>query len=111
MTLLIRYLMLCYASASAWAQYSTDMTDRSCTADSAVYVIAVLGINTCSIVAMAWRSHAVARGVIERPAVRRGMQAVLLFMMVSRTESCSSDDESLSELVSSSRPSPSCGGP
>lgn len=83
MTLFMRYFLLIYASAAAWAQYSTDMTDRACTADSGVFIVAVLVLNTSSIISMAWRSHAVARGVIETKLRLRIVQGVLFVMMVS----------------------------
>ncbi len=79
----MRYMMLVYAAAASWAQYSTTMTDRACVADSVVFIIAVLAINTSSIISMAWRSNAVARPVIERAIVRHIVQGVLGFMMVS----------------------------
>jgi hypothetical protein len=83
MTLFMRYFLLIYASAAAWAQYSTTMTNRACVADSVVFIIAVLVLNTSSIISMAWRSHAVARGVIETTTVLRIVQGVLFVMMVS----------------------------
>ncbi|KDN51992.1 hypothetical protein K437DRAFT_45070 [Tilletiaria anomala UBC 951] len=82
MTLFMRYTLLCYASAAAFTQYSTTMTDSACTGASTVFVISVICLNTSSVICMAWRSHAVAMGVIERPKIRWAVRACVGFMLL-----------------------------
>lgn len=77
MTLLMRHTMLFYAGAAIFVQYSTNMTDSQCAASSGIFVVAVICLNTSSLLSMAWRSHAVAVGVIERPSMRTLVRCLL----------------------------------
>lgn len=77
MTLFLRYLLIVFAFSDAFSQYSTTNTDVQCAVQSVFFCATNVLISTCAVLAMAWRTNAVVRGVVQTPARRLTVQSVL----------------------------------
>lgn len=85
-TLILRYLMLCFAVSTAFTNWSTDMnTNAACQAAGGFTFASWCALVVVCAFAIAWRAQAVARGIIQSRAAVRIMQiliAVLVLMQI-----------------------------
>lgn len=82
MTLILRYLLIAFAFTDAFTQWSNSNTNATCAVQSALFAVTNILISTCAVLAMAWRTNAVVRGVIQGRSMRLSVQALLFLLMM-----------------------------
>lgn len=80
MTLLLRYTLVVYALVNAVTQWSTSNTDAQCAVQSVFFCATLILISSCAVLAMAWRTNAVVRGVLQSQTIRRITQLALALL-------------------------------
>jgi hypothetical protein len=82
-TLVLRYLMLCFAVSTAFTNWSTDMnTNAACQAAGGFTFASWAALVVVCAFAIAWRAQAVARGIIQSRATVRLMQVLIAVLVL-----------------------------
>lgn len=77
----MRYLLVWFAFVDVVTQYNNHNTNAGCAALSVLFVITNISISTCAVLAMAWRTNAVIRGVVQDRSRRILIQAILSLLV------------------------------